>query len=99
MPTVVGVKLRFAPKTLWFDPVGTTPSEGDTVIVETERGTEIGQIVEAPHEVAAAELHSALKPVVRVATGQDRARIEELDELGARRFRSFASWCTRTSST
>ena len=25
MPTVVGVKLRFTPKTLWFDPVSSTP--------------------------------------------------------------------------
>jgi cell fate regulator YaaT (PSP1 superfamily) len=81
MPTIVGVKLRFAPKTLWFDPFGTAPSEGDTVIVETERGTEIGLVVEAPREVAVAELHSALKPVIRVATEQDRARIDEYDEL------------------
>ena len=51
MPTVVGVKLRFS-KILCFDPAGRSPAEGDTVIVETERGTEIGVVAQAPHDVA-----------------------------------------------
>ncbi|MDR3686659.1 MAG: stage 0 sporulation family protein [Coriobacteriia bacterium] len=80
MPTVVGVKLRFAPKTLWFDPIGTTPVEGDTVIVETERGTEIGLVAQAPHEVAASDLPAPLKPILRVATADDLAFVDELTE-------------------
>jgi cell fate regulator YaaT (PSP1 superfamily) len=80
MPTVVGVKLRFAPKTLWFDPFGTTPVEGDTVIVETERGTEVGLVAQAPHEVAASDLPAPLKPILRVATEKDLAFIDELTE-------------------
>jgi len=80
MPTVVGVKLRFAPKTLWFDPIGTTPVEGDTVIVETERGTEIGLVAQAPHEVAASALPAPLKPILRVATAGDLAFVDELTE-------------------
>ena len=81
MPTVVGVKLRFAPKTLWFDPVETTPDEGDTVIVETDRGTETGLVVQAPHEVADSELSAPLKPILRVASDADLTRIDELAEL------------------
>jgi cell fate regulator YaaT (PSP1 superfamily) len=77
MPTVVGVKLRYAPKTQWFDPVETTPAEGDTVIVETERGTEVGLVAQAPHEVADAQLHAPLKPILRVATQADLAHAEE----------------------
>lgn len=80
MPTVVGVKLRFAPKTLWFDPIGTTPVDGDTVIVETERGTEIGLVAQAPHEVAASDLPAPLKPILRVATADDLAFVDELTE-------------------
>ena len=80
MPTVVGVKLRFAPKALWFDPIGTTPVEGDTVIVETERGTEIGLVAQAPHEVAASALPAPLKPILRVATAGDLAFVDELTE-------------------
>ena len=71
MPTVVGVKLRFVPKTLWFDPAGTEPVEGDSVIVETDRGTEIGHVTEAPHDVPRSNLPAALKPVTRVATADD----------------------------
>jgi cell fate regulator YaaT (PSP1 superfamily) len=80
MPTVVGVKLRFAPKTLWFDPIGTTPVDGDTVIVETERGTEIGLVAQAPHEVAASDIPAPLKPILRVATADDLAFVDELTE-------------------
>ncbi|MDP2182640.1 MAG: stage 0 sporulation family protein [Actinomycetota bacterium] len=80
MPTVVGVKLRLATKVLYFDPAGTTPDTSDHVVVETERGTEIGQVVEAPHEVASADLPAALKPVVRVADEADLATAAELRE-------------------
>ena len=80
MPTVVGVKLKFAPKVLLFDAAGTTPEPGDTVIVETERGTELGQVLEGVHEVAASDLVAPLKPIVRVATDEDLALAEELGE-------------------
>ncbi len=82
MPTVVGVKLRFAPKVLLFDAAGTEPETGDTVIVETERGTEVGQVLEGVHEVAASDLPAPLKPVVRIATDDDLALAEELVEKG-----------------
>lgn len=81
MPTVVGVKLRFAPKALFFDPAGTEPVEGDSVVVETERGTELGLVVKAAHEIEPAELPAPLKPVTRVATEEDIARAAELAEL------------------
>ncbi len=80
MPTVVGVKLKFAPKVLLFDAAGTTPEPGDTVIVETERGIELGQVLEGVHEVAVSDLPTPLKPVVRVATDEDLALAEELAE-------------------
>jgi cell fate regulator YaaT (PSP1 superfamily) len=80
MPTVVGVKLRFAPKALWFDPVEANPEEGDTVIVETERGTELGLVSQAPKEVADADLPAPLKPITRVATAEDLATAEEYAE-------------------
>lgn len=79
MPTVVGVRLRFS-KTLWFDPAGSVPAEGDLVIVETERGTEIGTVVQPPHEVRSDQLPAPLKPVARVANEEDLARIAELED-------------------
>ncbi|HSK48091.1 MAG TPA: stage 0 sporulation family protein, partial [Coriobacteriia bacterium] len=77
MPTVVGVRLRFS-KTLWFSPAGSSPVEGDTVLVETERGTELGTVTQSPHEVTDEQLPAALKPVVRVANDEDLARASEL---------------------
>jgi cell fate regulator YaaT (PSP1 superfamily) len=76
----VGVKLRFAPKTLWFDPSGLELAEGDSVIVETERGIEIGLVAQAPHEVQNSELHGPLKPLMRVADAEDLAYSDELTE-------------------
>ncbi|TLM97468.1 MAG: hypothetical protein FDZ75_04450, partial [Actinobacteria bacterium] len=80
MPTVVGVRLRFVPKTLWFDPAGAMPEPGDYVVVESERGTELGEVVEAAHEVAESDLHAPLKPVTRVAGDEDLHYAEELAE-------------------
>ncbi len=77
MPTVVGVRLRFAGKVLYFDPAGCEPEEGDNVIVTTERGQEYGEVVLAPRNVADEDVPASLKPVVRIATPEDRARDEE----------------------
>ena len=83
MPTVVGVRLRYAGKVLYFDPAGAEPVEGDEVIVTTERGQEYGEIVLAPREVAEEDIPSALKPVVRIATPEDRARMEaQREQIG-----------------
>ena len=75
MPTVVGVKLRFAGRILWFDPAGSEPEEGQHVIVSTERGEEYGEVITASREVDASELHAPLKPVIRVSTPEDDERV------------------------
>jgi len=80
VPTVVGVKLRFASKATLFDATGAKPGVGDSVVVETERGTELGQVVEGVHEAADGQLPTPLHSVVRVATGDDLARAAELAE-------------------
>lgn len=80
MPTVVGVKLRYAGKVLWFDPAGLSPEEGEHVVVTTERGQEYGEVAMAPREVEASELPAELKPVVRIADENDRTRAESLRE-------------------
>lgn len=79
MPTVVGVRLRFS-KTLWFDPAGSEPQEGDTVLVDTERGTEVGMVTQPPHELSAEQLSAPLKPILRVADANDLAKLVELEE-------------------
>jgi cell fate regulator YaaT (PSP1 superfamily) len=78
VPTVVGVKLRFANKVLYFDPQQTEPSEGELVIVETDRGKEMGEVVSEAHDVPKAEIVSPLKPVLRVASQSDADQLDGL---------------------
>ena len=79
MPKVVGVRLRYS-KTLWFDPRDLTPEEGDIVIVDTERGQEIGLVQHGSHDVEESALKAELKPVVRIATEDDMSYVIELGE-------------------
>lgn len=81
MPTVVGVRLPYAGKMLYFDPSGTSPVEGDHVIVSTERGQEFGEVVMAPREVTDEDLPAELKPVLRIA---DETDIEKMDGFESR---------------
>lgn len=71
MAHVVGVVFHNGSKTYHFDPAGLELSKGDRVVVQTMKGTEIGQVVEPPHVVDDAELPAPLKKVLRVATGED----------------------------
>lgn len=85
MPKVADVRLAYNPKILWFDP-GDLEFERDyALIVQTARGLEFAHAESAPREVAQEEidsLNSALKPIKRVATDEDRATYEELQRKG-----------------
>lgn len=71
MADVVGVVFHNGNKTYYFDPAGLELSRGDRVVVQTMKGSEIGQVVEPPHTVEDAEIPAPLKKVTRVATGKD----------------------------
>ena len=81
--TVVAVKLRYRPKPFWFDPVLGEYSVGDQVLVETERGREVGSISMTGIMATAAELQaldSPLKPVIRLLDEQDLAQVSRMQE-------------------
>jgi cell fate regulator YaaT (PSP1 superfamily) len=83
--TVVAVKLRYNPKIFWFDAALSSYEAGDHVLVDTERGREIGLVIDPALEVTARqvkELKSPLKPVIRTLTAIDFDHIDELDERG-----------------
>ena len=82
MPVVVPVKFAFASRELWFDPQGLDIMQADHAICKTERGTEIGLVVDDPFEVEASELAAPLKPVLRIATDEDLDRADELVDRG-----------------
>lgn len=77
MVKVVGVKFKSNSKVYYFDPGDISINAGDSVIVETARGVEFGDVAFLPKEVEDSEITSALKPVLRVATEADRQKVEE----------------------
>ena len=73
MLTVIGVRFRTAGKIYCFDPAGRDIKTGDHVIVETARGIEYGYVVLGNREVEEGKVVPPLKPVIRMATDEDRA--------------------------
>lgn len=71
MPVVVGVRFKRAGKIYYFDPAGLELSRQETVIVETARGLELGEVAVANREVAEAAIVPPLKRVIRKATASD----------------------------
>ena len=76
MTRVIGVRFRQAGKIYFFAPGKLHIKKGDKVIVETARGVEFGSVVVGPKEVEDEEIMQPLKPVIRVATEEDK-RTEE----------------------
>lgn len=71
MVTIVGVRFKKAGKIYYFDPDELDMKIGDSVIVETARGLEFGNIIIGPREVTDESIVSPLKKVMRVATEED----------------------------
>ena len=94
MPQVVGVGFRYT-RTLLFDPNGLSLAEGDSVIVETERGEEIGVVCDAVFDVAESEIEGELKPVIRVATADDLIYAQELGEKEKEAFEPFREYIAK----
>lgn len=85
MPQVVSVRFRFSPKPLWFDPLGKDYQAGAEVLVETERGREVGTLVNPSIEATdkdISRLKSSLKPVIRELNDLDLEHVEALNEKG-----------------
>ncbi|WP_321971177.1 regulatory iron-sulfur-containing complex subunit RicT [Paratractidigestivibacter sp.] len=99
MPNVIPVKLEYAVHELWFDPAGTGAQEGDHVIVQTERGHEIGLAVGDAQSMNNDELtlaigHAQLKSVLRICSDADLDHAEQLAQRGDEAlpvFRRYAS--------
>ena len=72
MTKVIGVRFRQAGKIYYFSPENLNIQKGDQVIVETARGVEFGNVVCAPKEVQDEEIMQPLKPVIRIATEEDK---------------------------
>ena len=71
MPNVVNVRFRNRGKSYYFDPGALQVSTGDSLVVETSKGLELGECVEGCHEVPEESVVQPLRGVVRQATAED----------------------------
>lgn len=71
MAVVVGVRFKEVGKVYYFDPNGIECKKGDTVVVETSRGVECGEIALENKTVEEDQIVSPLKPVIRLTTEED----------------------------
>ena len=74
---VVGIRFSGVGKTYYFDPRNFSVKTGDNVIVETARGMEYGTAVTDIKEVAENEIVQPLKPIQRMATENDKKKLED----------------------
>lgn len=77
MTRVIGVRFRQAGKVYFFSPGKLHIRKGDKVIVETARGVEFGSVVSAPKDIPDEEVMQPLKPVIRIATEEDKRNEEK----------------------
>ncbi len=77
MVKVVGVRFKSAGKIYFFDPGDLEIEVNTNVIVETARGVEFGLVVIPIREVAEAEIVAPLKPVIRIATEDDKKHADD----------------------
>ena len=87
MATVIGVRFKKAGKVYYFDPSGIWPRPGDSVIVETARGMEFGEVVTGSRSVNDAQIVTPLKKVIRIATEEDIRRAETNESREKEAFR------------
>ena len=72
MTNVISVRFRGGCKTYYFDPRELTVQDGDDVIVETNQGLEFVHCTQGNHPVADSMVVQPLRPVLRLATENDR---------------------------
>lgn len=77
MVKIIGVRFKSIGKVYYFDPNGLDIALGDSVIVETARGIECGEVAIIDREINEVEFSSPIKPVIRIATKQDLEVIEK----------------------
>lgn len=86
MTEVIGVRFKKVGKIYYFSPNGQDIPLGEKVIVETARGIECGEVAIPNRSIEDSSIVSPLKPVIRIATREDKKRIEDNVEKGKKAF-------------
>ena len=90
MTEVIGVRFKKVGKIYYFSPNGEQLPLGEKVIVETARGIECGEVAIANRMIDDDSVIKPLKPVIRVATEQDKKVIADNAEKEKKAFRLCA---------
>ena len=86
MTEVIGVKFREEGKIYYFDPRGIKVTSGADVIVETSRGIEFGVCASCNEMIEDNMVVQPLRPMLRLATDDDRRQVEENKKKEAEAF-------------
>lgn len=87
MTEIIGIRFNPAGKIYYFAPNGKQLRIGDRVIVETARGIEMGTVSIQNRSVSDDSLKEPLKPILRIATEDDFARVQKNKEKEKEAFR------------
>ena len=87
MTKVVGVKFSNSCKIYFFDPLEYEIKRDDDVIVETARGIEFGHVMMGVREMPDEKIVQPLKPIIRIATDEDRKKLAENKESEKKAYR------------
>lgn len=77
MSEIVGVRFYQAGKVYYFDAAGISLQVNDQVVVDTNRGKELGKVVISPKQVLSDDISEPLKPVIRKAQDDDIEQAEQ----------------------
>lgn len=89
MAQVVGVKFKKMGKIYYFNSNGIKVDIGQTVIVETPNGKEIGTVALGNRKIADEKLPKDLRKVIKIATPKDLERLEKLKKREKKAFKIF----------
>jgi len=91
MINVISVRFNNRGKSYYFDPRGLAVNEGDNVIVETAKGLEFGLCTKGNWEVPENSVVKPLRPVVRLATENDK----KIAEAGRAKEKEAFDYCVK----
>jgi len=74
---IIGVRFKTVGKIYYFSPDELQVNAGEYVVVETSRGIEMGLTVIPNKEIPEEKIVPPLKKVIRIATPEDLAKVEE----------------------
>lgn len=80
---VIGARFPDSGKLYYFDPVDLDPRVGEWVVVETPRGRDAAKVLIARHQVVLNKNADPLKPVIRMVTAPELARMQQLGDEAA----------------